>query len=167
MFKPKYGLLEDLNINIIMIYGLIEDGILKTAELQAYKQRVQTEDGKIEEVEVTVAMQMVEAAKQGLKPVEDIDPLQMEAPAGKIVIPHPVDYGDYIGYDYKIVVDTQMYRNQIKEKKELLDSTDYQIIKCYEASLVGNTMPYDVQALHTSRQALRDEINKLQELLDK
>lgn len=52
-----------------------------------------------------------------------------------------------------------------KLKKELADS-DYKIIKCYEASLSQTfEMPYDIQTLITERQALRDEINSLEEII--
>ena len=47
--------------------------------------------------------------------------------------------------------------------KEELTSTDYRIIKCYEYSLVGKEPPYDVQALHKERQAIRNRINELEE----
>lgn len=51
---------------------------------------------------------------------------------------------------------------RIIELKAQLDGTDYKIIKCSECQLAGAEMPYDVVALHAERQALRDEINKLQ-----
>lgn len=52
--------------------------------------------------------------------------------------------------------------NQINDLKEQLASTDYKIIKCAECSMVGEEMPYDVNELHTERQAIRDEINLLE-----
>lgn len=52
--------------------------------------------------------------------------------------------------------------DKIKELKSTLNSSDYQIIKCYEYSLNGLEMPYDVETLHADRQALRDEINALE-----
>lgn len=148
-----------------MIYGIIEDGILRTMELIPIKRKVQGENGVVREIEISIEQQMIEAAKQGLKPVEEIEPDRMEAPYGKIVIPKAVDMGDYIGFEYETVVDTQMYRNEIKKAKAELDSTDYQVIKCYEASLTGESLPYDVQELHANRQALRDRINELEALL--
>lgn len=54
---------------------------------------------------------------------------------------------------------------KIKELQQNLDSTDYKIIKCSECQLLGQELPYDVTELHTQRQAIRDEINKLQEEL--
>jgi hypothetical protein len=51
---------------------------------------------------------------------------------------------------------------RIAELKGELSSTDYKIIKCSECSLAGAEMPYDVVALHAQRQAIRDEINKLE-----
>lgn len=45
------------------------------------------------------------------------------------------------------------------ELKKQLQKTDYKIIKCYEYELAGKEPPYDMKALHTERQALRDKIN--------
>ena len=47
---------------------------------------------------------------------------------------------------------------EIVELKKQLAETDYKIIKCYEYQLVGLELPYDIQTLHTERQALRDRI---------
>jgi hypothetical protein len=52
--------------------------------------------------------------------------------------------------------------NKICELKKLLDSSDYQVIKCYEASLLNEEMPYDLQELLTQRKAWREEINALE-----
>ena len=55
--------------------------------------------------------------------------------------------------------------SQIATLKAELSSTDYQIIKCSECSLSNLDAPYDIAALHTSRQAIRDQINALQATL--
>jgi hypothetical protein len=49
-------------------------------------------------------------------------------------------------------------------KSELQDS-DYKVIKCAEAMVVGAEMPYDVASLHKERQALRDKINELEKAM--
>lgn len=36
---------------------------------------------------------------------------------------------------------------------------DYKVIKCMEAYLCGEPMPYDITLLHAERQALRGKIN--------
>lgn len=51
---------------------------------------------------------------------------------------------------------------KIVELQSQLNETDYKIIKCNEYSLAGLELPYDIETLHNERQALRDEINKLQ-----
>lgn len=51
---------------------------------------------------------------------------------------------------------------QIAAMKEQLAETDYKIIKCSEYQLAGLELPYDIAALHTDRQALRDQINELE-----
>lgn len=59
-------------------------------------------------------------------------------------------------------IDTEAIQTQIDELKEQLTATDYKVTKCYESSLVGETLPYDIKALHAERQAIRDEINRLE-----
>jgi uncharacterized coiled-coil DUF342 family protein len=51
---------------------------------------------------------------------------------------------------------------QIKDLEEQIASTDYQVIKCYEYSLAGLELPYDIQELHNSREAIREQIRKLE-----
>ena len=40
---------------------------------------------------------------------------------------------------------------------------DWKVAKCYEYSLAGLEVPYDINELHAKRQAIRDRINELQE----
>lgn len=40
---------------------------------------------------------------------------------------------------------------------------DWKIAKCIEAYLVGANLPYDIEELHNERQAIRDEINILED----
>lgn len=58
----------------------------------------------------------------------------------------------------------------LAEKQAVIDSLkaqiaegDYKVIKCAEAQLMGEELPYNVTELHAQRQALRDEINKLEQ----
>ena len=53
-------------------------------------------------------------------------------------------------------------KEKIKQLKEQLIQTDYKIIKCSESFINGKELPYDIAALHTERQAIRDEINHLE-----
>ena len=56
----------------------------------------------------------------------------------------------------------EIKEQQIAELKSQLDATDYKIIKCSEYQLAGVELPYDIAALHAQRQALRDQINELE-----
>ena len=56
---------------------------------------------------------------------------------------------------------------EISEFKANLESSDYKIIKCFEYSLLNLELPYDLDALHSERQAMRDKINELQLKLSK
>lgn len=59
----------------------------------------------------------------------------------------------------------QIFKKQkeIDILKEELASSDYKISKMYEYSLKGKTTEYNIDVLHMERQALRDQINELQE----
>ena len=46
--------------------------------------------------------------------------------------------------------------------KDALAQGDYKIIKCAEAQLTGEPMPYDIEALVAERNAMRAEINELE-----
>lgn len=59
----------------------------------------------------------------------------------------------------------ELIQREIDELKSELSATDYKIIKCSEYSLNGQELPYDIAELHATRQALRDRINELEELL--
>jgi hypothetical protein len=50
----------------------------------------------------------------------------------------------------------------IQSLKMNLIQTDYQVIKCYEAQLLNESMPYDLQQLLAQRKAWREEINQLE-----
>lgn len=45
---------------------------------------------------------------------------------------------------------------------DVSDIGDYKIVKCMEAKLKDEDMPYDIDDLITQRQAVRDKINELQ-----
>lgn len=49
--------------------------------------------------------------------------------------------------------------------KDLSDS-DYKIIKCYEASLLKQEVPYDIESITTDRSLKRNEINRLKSILN-
>lgn len=46
--------------------------------------------------------------------------------------------------------------------KDQLAQGDYKIIKCAEAQLTNEPMPYDIEALVAERNAMRTEINELE-----
>ena len=66
---------------------------------------------------------------------------------------------------WEVKVDSVYIQKKIDNLKEVLSSSDYKVIKCQEASLIGEQMPYDVYELHKERQSIRDEINRLESLI--
>jgi len=56
----------------------------------------------------------------------------------------------------------QQREARIWELKDQLAQGDYKIIKCAEAQLTNEPMPYDVATLVAERNAMRAEINELE-----
>lgn len=97
------------------------------------------------------------------KPVDTIDPekLQCDDPQYRVKV-EAYDAGDHIAFSYSKVFNKQKLRDEIKSYKAELADGDYQVIKCYEASLLNQPMPYNLEELHQSRQQLRNRINELE-----
>lgn len=96
------------------------------------------------------------------KPVDAIDDSLLTQGDDMVVIPVPYDAGDHIAYNYITKEDTGGIRQKINRLKQALTDTDYKVLKCYEASLIGSALPYDINSVHSERQALRDKINELE-----
>lgn len=48
---------------------------------------------------------------------------------------------------------------EIRSAKNALSNSDYKVIKCMEAYLCGEELPYDIKALHAERNSHRQRIN--------
>lgn len=100
-----------------------------------------------------------EAAEKGFLPF-----VETEMPATEEgVIPYNYSRG-YNVVDGKVVVEWKAYPNYeaIAALKDKLTSSDYKIIKCYEATLAKEELPYDIGELRSERQEIRNEINRLE-----
>ena len=51
---------------------------------------------------------------------------------------------------------------EVEELKMQLAESDYKVIKIAECVACGLPLPYDAEALHSERQAIRDRINELE-----
>lgn len=52
--------------------------------------------------------------------------------------------------------------SRISHLRVYLNESDYKVIKCYEAQLLNEDMPYNLQELLSQRKAWREEINSLE-----
>lgn len=144
-------------------YGWFENGCLRTVVLEDRVQRYE-ENGEVKEMIVSVEHYIEVAKKQGLKPVDMIDEEKMiPSKEDFIVVAEAVEEAEKISWAYTEKPDIRGMHKKIKALQDDLASTDYKVIKCYEANLVGEQPPYDVQNLHSSRQALRDKINSIED----
>lgn len=152
-------------------YGFInENSCLTSKMLEQLTEKYRDAEGEIKDRIVTVEEQARLLEQQGWKIVDLIDEDKMKTDTNYSVTMIPYDAGDRISYKYEKNLDTQYVKSKIKELKKRLSSSDsnigdYKITKCYEASLAGEPLPYDIKSLREERQKVRDEINRLEELL--
>lgn len=123
-------------------YGKIENGILVTPSIN-YKNVINA----IYSEQILL--------QNGFKPI-----VENEISDKRSCVKTYIDHEDHIEVDWIL---TQIDNHEeINKLKNLLSSSDYKIIKCYEYRLVGNVDPYDIIMIHKERQAIRDQINELE-----
>lgn len=141
----------------------MEGSYLRSRILEPYTEIRVDKNGNQYTATVSVAEQ-ARALSKDWKPVDPIDEAQMVSDdENYIIVPHPYDAGDHIAYRYERKRDKQRTRAEIQALKDSLAASDYKVAKCYEATLTGAEMPYDVNSLIRERQAARDRINALEE----
>ena len=81
--------------------------------------------------------------------------------------PYYVEEGDAVVQKWEVISnDPVKIASKISSLKSELNGSDYKVMKCYEAIIAkSEEMPYNVDKLIESRQAKRDEINRLEALL--
>ena len=144
----------------------MDRGQLFCTYLKEYTEKRRTADGITVDYNVTEEEQAERLSDEWI-PVDFInDEIIRSAKHGEVIVPVPYDAGDHIAYRYERRYDTQGVRAEIQNLKDRLSQSDYKITKCYEASLLGQELPYDINALHEDRQAQRDKINELEARLE-
>lgn len=124
------------------MYGYMENGFLRARDVeQGQAQNLSSEWKPVDEIDES-------------KTISDDEDYTI-----RLV---PYDNGDRISFKYEKVVNTTKIQGEIDAIKAELSETDYQVIKCYEASLVGEELPYDIKALHEDRNEKRAQINALE-----
>lgn len=124
------------------MYGYMENGFLRAREV---------EQGQVQNL------------SPEWKPVDEIDESKTISDDEDYTIRLvPYDNGNRISFNYEKVVNTTKLQGEIDAIKAELSETDYQVIECYEASLVGEELPYDIKALHEDRNEKRAQIKALE-----
>lgn len=166
VLAKRYGVLTFLNGKIMVEYGYInENGYLVSKQICEYTEKYKDNNGNDCIKVITIDMQIPELLSNGWKQVDPVDESRRICDVGFFVRITPFDNGDRISYNYIQKVDVKMYKTEIDKNKKILSDSDYKVSKCYEASLLGEPLPYDINELHTMRQAARDKVNELEGVL--
>ena len=146
-------------------YGRFVDGILEIKCFEEQIVPVQTEGGQYTTKILTIEEQIAELSNDW-KSIEPLNPAMCRCEEQfYTIVAIPYDAGDQIVYRYEKVKDPRRIKNAIEELKTDLAETDYRVIKCYEASLLDEQLPYDIKELHARREEQRRKINELEALL--
>lgn len=120
------------------------------------------------QVEIVACTPQEGARMAQLRNAGFLEYVQMDQPttqAGKVGVDSYEKRDGKVYQSWSIIEDAAYYQALVAEKKAFLDASDYKIIKCYEATLAGEPLPYDFESLRTERQALRDEINRFESFI--
>lgn len=81
--------------------------------------------------------------------------------------PYYIEEGDSVLQKWEVITnDPAKIASKISVLKSELDDSDYKVMKCYEATIAkSDEMPYNADELIESRQATRNEIDRLEALL--
>lgn len=81
--------------------------------------------------------------------------------------PYYIEEGDSVLQKWEVITnDPAKIASKISVLKSELDDSDYKVMKCYEATIAkSDEMPYNPDELIESRQATRNEIDRLEALL--
>lgn len=111
----------------------------------------------------TDGLRMTELRESGF--LDFVPSEQPQCDSGFIAVDSCVEENGKVVQSWTIKKDPEAINGQIADLKQLLSESDYKVTKCYECSLVDEILPYDIEELHKERQAIRDEINRLEALL--
>lgn len=133
-----------------------QDSKRTIAELQIIVKRKEIEDWKENEMKV-------------LSEFKEFVPSDFNEELGDLesAKPYYVEKDGAVLQKWEIVKnDKTKISSRISELKAELDGSDYKVMKCYEATITSSELPYDAEELAAERQAKRDEINRLEALLE-
>lgn len=134
---------------------------MRSRILEPLAERFTDEDG-VNRTRTISVQEQINMLPDTWKPVDLIDDKQLECEDGYVVQLIPYDAGDHIAYEYRKKIDLQKVKYEINSLKDQLSDGDYKIVKCYEATLLNEALPYDIAGLHEEREVLRNRINELE-----
>lgn len=68
----------------------------------------------------------------------------------------------WVIYEQQAPTDEERNLQRTIALKRVLSQSDYKVIKCMEAMLCGEELPYDIKALHEERNRIRAQVNELE-----
>lgn len=162
--------MELSRINSVYQDSLLEEGVGDNVINPILKKK--ESDRTIEELMLIIKRKNIEDQKKEelnlLSEYKDFDKEEQPSNLGEFdsAVPYYVEIDGVVIRKWEVVCDDSVkIASKISKLKTELESTDYKVIKCYEASLTSGEMPYDIEQLVSDRQEMRNEINQLEGLL--
>lgn len=162
--------MELSRINSIYQDSLLEEGVGDDVINPILKKK--ESDRTIEELMLIIKRKNIEDQKKEelnlLSEYKDFDKEEQPSDLGEfdLAVPYYVEIDGVVIRKWEVVCDDSVkIASKISKLKNELESTDYKVIKCYEASMTQSPMPYNLEELVAERESKRAEINRLEELL--
>lgn len=150
-----------------ILVGKIKDCNIDVLQIDEIKRYYKDENGEDHLFIISIEAQLEKLKNEGWKEIEEIDESQMKCEEEFYSISTiPIERENSIGLKYEKRFDKKLAQRRINELKKQLSDSDYKIIKCYEASLLNEQNPYDIETMHAERQAIRDEINRIENIIN-
>lgn len=166
--KTELAKIESVYNQEIYQHG-VSDSVINPILKKAEKKRT------VEELLLIVKRKEIEdSKKEQLESLSEYKEFSESVFTGELgefdsIIPYYISEGDLILQKWEVVKNNgSKIASKIADLKSELEDSDYKIIKCYETKVAGiDEMPYDIDELIKERQSKRDEINRLQVLLER
>ncbi|MFI3322865.1 MAG: hypothetical protein R3Y50_10160 [Rikenellaceae bacterium] len=149
---------------MVIIGYFNEDGVLNTQTLNPITKE-EVFEGETISITISEVEQLAEIGSPW-KQLDITDPPEMSCDENQIITKELYDNGDKIAFKYEVILDVCKIKNKIKSKKQQLTDSDYKWRKIGEAQFKGEPLPYDVNEVISDAEALRTEINNLEEILN-
>lgn len=147
------------------VENLSEEIQLQISEAKDIVQRLKEAYEKVSENDQALKIRYNDLIEKGFQEFI-ITPPPSEIEEGKILSDSFETVDGKVIQSWSLKDDPKFFQKKIEDLKASLSATDYKVTKCYEATMLGEELPYDLTQLASERSFMRSEINRIEALIE-